>query len=256
MPPIGQGAATEFTFDLVAVAGMSGHYGNSSLLDHALTNSICVAAGMGSPISLTSGGSGGPNAVAGTIGVDNGGSYSVTGTLSADKTSITGTVAFPSGCGFADNGMTFTAYRYQAATGTYSGSFTPDSLGSPFSATITLTEDSNFNLTGTVTATGTPCFSHLTVDSSVGPSIASGNVLVFWGTDLNGDVVGFVANSGGSGDTPGDLTMSNLYVTEATYSGACNGQSYTDAPFQKVITKGKRRRHMKELPQALPGKKQ
>jgi hypothetical protein len=171
---------------------------------------------------------------------------------------ITGTVTYVSnglGCGSADNLMTFTAYRYQPATGTYNGSFEPDALGSPFNATITLTEDSNFNLTGTVTATGTACFSHLTVDSSVSPSIASGNVLIFYGTDVNGDMVGFVANSGGSSDTPGDLTMSNLYVTEATYSGACNGQTYTDAPFQKVITKGKRRHHMKDLPPTPPGKK-
>jgi hypothetical protein len=172
---------------------------------------------------------------------------------------ITGTVTYVSnglGCGSADNLMTFTAYRYQPATGTYNGSFEPDALGSPFNATITLTQDSNFNLTGTVTATGTACFSHLTVDSSVSPSIASGNVLIFYGPDVNGDMVGFVANSGGSSDTPGDLTMSNLYVTEATYSGACNGQTYTDAPFQKVITKGKRRHHMKDLPPTPPRKKQ
>jgi hypothetical protein len=236
--------------------GSSGKFNNTNLTDHALTNSICVAAGMGSVTTLDDS----KGTITGTIGVDNGESYSLkNGTLSADKTTISGTVTYVSnglGCGSADNGMAFTAYRYQPATGTYNGSFEPDALGSQFNATITLTEDSNFNLTGTVTATGTPCFSHLTVDSSVGPSIASGNVLVFWGTDVNGDVVAFVANSGGSGDTPGDLTMSNLYVTEATYAGACNGQSYTDAPFQKVITKGKRRQHMKELPQALSGKKQ
>ena len=118
-----------------------------------------------------------------------------------------------------------------------------------------MTEDGNFNLTGTVTATGTPCFSNLTVDSSVGPSIASGNVLVFYGTDVNGDMVGFIANSGGPDNAAGDLSMSNLFVTEGTYSGACNGQTYTDAPFQKVITKGKRRHHLKELPPTPPRKK-
>jgi hypothetical protein len=118
-----------------------------------------------------------------------------------------------------------------------------------------LTEDSQFNLTGTVTASGNPCFSNLTVDSSVAPSLASGNTLEFYGTDSYGDVVGFIANAGGSSDTPGDITMSNLFVTAAGYSGSCNGQTFTDAPFQKAVHKGKHRHHMKELPLTIPPKK-
>jgi hypothetical protein len=255
-PPNGQGAATEFTFDVVSQGKENPNkYVNTNLTDHALTNSVCVAVGMGSPTELDSGLAG---AVTGTIGVDNGESYTLTGTLSSDKTMITGTVVYVSnglGCGSADNGMPFTAYRYQPATGTYSGSFTPDAGGSGFNATITLTEDGQFNLTGTVTASGNPCFSNLTVDSSVAPSLASGNTLEFYGTDSYGDVVGFMANAGGSSDTPGDFTMSNLFVTAAAYSGSCNGQTFTDAPFQKAVHKGKRRHHMKELPRTIPPKK-
>ena len=254
-PPNGQGAATEFTFDVVSQSkGNPNAYVNTNLTDRTLTNSMCVAAGMGSPTELDSGVA---RAVTGTIGVDNGESYTLTGTLSSDKTTIIGTVVYVSkglGCGSADNGMPFTAYRYQPATGTYSGSFTPDAGGSGFNATVTLTEDSLFNLTGTVTASGNPCFSNLTVDSSVAPSLASGNTLEFYGTDSYGDVIGFIANAGGSSDTPGDITMSNLFVTAAAYSGSCNGQTFTDAPFQKTVHKGKRRHHMKELPLTIPPK--
>jgi hypothetical protein len=110
-PPIGQGAATEFTFDVLSQGkGSPNKYINTSLTDHAFTNSVCVAAGIGSPTELDSGVVG---AVTGTIGVDNGESYSLTAILSADKTMITGTVTYVSkglGCGSADNGMPFTAY--------------------------------------------------------------------------------------------------------------------------------------------------
>jgi hypothetical protein len=115
---------------------------------------------------------------------------------------------------------------------TYTGPFTPDPGGSAFNAIINLTEDSSFNLTGTVTSTDS-CFSNLTVNSNGGASLASGNVLIFYGEDLNGNLIGFVANSGGSADSPGDPTMTNVFFTAVAYSGSCNGQSYTDGPFSE-----------------------
>jgi len=253
-PPNGQGWPTEFTFDVTYQGpGTSTNiYGNTTLEDHAFTNSVCVANGGGNYAELDSGEAG---AVQVVIKVDSGESYNMSGTLSADKTTITGTAAYVSngvGCGMADIGQSFTATRYQAATGPYTGSFTPDAGGSAFSATINLTEDSSFNLSGTVTSSDNSCFSALTVNSNVSASLASGNVLEFYGTDSNGNLIGFSANSGGPNDDPGDLTMTNLFVTATAYSGSCNGQSYTDAPFQKVIKKSKRRHHMKPLPRTAP----
>jgi len=258
-PPNGQGFPTEFTFDVTfqGPGTNSSIYSNASLEDHAFTNSICVASGGGNSVELDSGAA---NAVQVIVQVDGGESYTMSGTLSADKTTITGTAAYVSnglGCGSADVGQPFTATRYQPATGPYTGSFTPDAGGSAFSATITLTEDSSFNLTGTVTSSDNSCFANLTVDSTAGPSVASGNILYFNGTDLNGNVIGFIANSGGSDDNPGDVTMTNLYVTAGAFSGSCNGQTYTDAPFQRTVLKGKKRHHMKELqlPKPAPAPK-
>ena len=256
-PPNGQDWPTEFTFD-VTYQGQGTNtnmYGNTTLEDHAFTNSICVASAGGNYAELDSGVAG---AVQVIVKVDSGESYNMVGTLSADKTTITGTAAFVSngvGCGMADIGQSFTATRYQAATGTYTGPFTPDAGGSEFYATINLTEDSSFNLTGTVTSSTNSCFSNLTVNNSVGASLASGNILFFYGTDLNGNLIGFVANSGGSVDGSGDTTMTNVFFTAVAYSGSCNGQTYTDAPFQKVVTKSKRRHHMKELPSTAPAPK-
>jgi len=256
-PPIGQdGYPTEFTFDVTyqGPGSNTNIYGNTTLEDHAFTNSICVANGGGNYAELDSGAA---NVVQVLVKVDSGESYNMAGTLSADKTTITGTATYVSnglGCGSPDNSQPFTATRYQAATGAFIGSFTPDAGGSAFNATINLTEDSSFNLTGTVTSSNS-CFSDLTVNSNVGASVASGNILIFYGSDSNGNVIGFVANSGGTSDTLGDLSMTNLFVTAGAYSGSCNGLTYTDAPFQRVVTKSKPRHHMKELPGTPPAPK-
>jgi hypothetical protein len=256
-PPNGQGWPTEFTFDVTyqGPGTNANTYGNTTLEDHAFTNSVCVANGGGNYAELDSGVAG---AVQVTVKVDSGESYIMVGTLSADKTTISGTAEYVSngiGCGMADIGQTFTATRYQAATGTYTGPFTPDAGGSEFYATITLTEDSSFNLTGTVTSSTNSCFSNLTVNNNAGASLASGNILIFYGADLNGNVIGFVANSGGSTDGPGDPTMTNVFFTAMAYSGSCSGQTYTDGPFQKVVNKSKRRHHLKELPRTAPKRK-
>jgi hypothetical protein len=172
------------------------------------------------------------------------------GTLSADGTTVTGTnVQYNAGlrnCGKNDVGSSFAALLYKPATGIYVGSFTPDAGGAPFSATIVLTEDSSFNLTGTVTGVGNACFANLAVNGNTNPSVGSGDVLEFYGTDLQGDAAGFVGNAGGSSNNSGDTTWQNLYVTSVVYGGACNGQSYTDAPFHRVG--GRPRRPIPPLP--------
>ncbi len=238
-PPSGQDGETEFVFD-VEVQSSSGStetFSNNGFQDLAFGNSVCLASGTDNNVTMTET-SGASTTVTFQISVDNGGSYSMTGTLSANGTTITGTNVQYSGgstnCGGNDDGSGFTAILYKPATGTYAGSFTPDASGAPFSATIALTEDSEFNLTGTVTGTGNSCFSNLTVNGNTDPSFATGNILDFFGTDSRGDIVGFLANAGGSNDNSGDTTWQSLYVTAVVYGGACNGQTYSDAPFHRV----------------------
>jgi hypothetical protein len=103
-----------------------------------------------------------------------------------------------------------------------------------------LSEDGNFNLTGAVTATGTSCFSNLTVNSQNMPSIASGDILEFGGTDSQGYLVGFVANAGGPSGAAGDTAWQTLFVTAEILGGPCSGQKYTDAPFRKVSRRPRR----------------
>ena len=245
-PPSGQVGETEFVFDVEvqSSSGATETLSNNGFQDLAFGNSVCLASGTDNNITMTETSGGSSTAVTFQISVDNGGSYSMTGTLSADGTTITGTnVQYNEGstnCGGNDDGSSFTAVLYKPGTGTYVGSFTPDAGGNSFSATIVLTEDSEFNLTGTVTGTGNSCFSNLTVNGNTDPSFATGNLLNFFGTDSQGDIVGFLANSGGSNDNSGDTTWQSLYVTAVVYAGACSGQSYSDAPFHRVGGRPKR----------------
>jgi subtilase family serine protease len=238
-PPAGQVGETEFTFD-VDVQGSTAtteSLSNSGLENHAFTNSICSA--LGTNYSATMSGNFLPSPLASfQIFVDNGESYSMTGSLSPDGTTATGTSvqynAASQNCGKNDVGSSFTATLFKPASGTYVGSFTPDAGGQPFNATIVLNEDGNFNLTGTLAGSGNSCFSNLTINSNFAPSIASGDVLEFFGTDAQGNQAGFVANAGGSSGAAGDTTWLNLYLTAVVYGGACKGQTYTDAPFHKL----------------------
>ena len=238
-PPPGQVDETQFTFDvIVQSSGASSEaLSNNGFQDHAFTSSICSATGTG--YNATMAATFGPaSTVTFQISVDNGESYSMTGTLSADGTTVTGTgVKYNAGslnCGKNDNGSGFTAILYKPATGTYVGSFTPDAGGKAFTSTIVLVEDANYNLTGTVTSTGNPCFANLTINGKTDPSIASGDVLDFFATDVQGDLAGFIAMAGGPSNNAGDTNWQQLFVHSVAYAGACNGQAYTDAPFRRV----------------------
>lgn len=238
-PPAGQFGETEFTFDMdiQGSTATTESLSNSGLADHAFTNSACSA--LGTNFSVTMNGNFAIAPLASfQIFVDNGESYAMTGALSGDGTAATGTGvqfnAASQNCGINDVGSSFTATLFKPASGTYTGSFTPDVGGQPFNATIVLSEDGNYNLTGTLTGSGNSCFSNLTINSNLAPSLASGDVLEFFGTDSQGNQAGFVANAGGSSGTAGDTKWQNLYVTAVVYGGTCKGQTYTDAPFHKV----------------------
>lgn len=238
-PPPGQVGETEFTFDvdIQATGSSTESLSNNGLQDHAFTNSVCVASGTGNGANMTANFQSAP-LIAFQVSVDSGESYSMSGALAADGVTVNGSNvqynAASQNCGKNDVGSGFTAILYKPLAGTYTGTFTPDAGGKAFSATIALSEDGNFNLTGTLTAVGNSCFSNLTIDSKSSPSFASGDVLEFFGTDSQGDLVGFVGNAGGPSGAAGDTSWQNLYVTAVVYGGPCKGQSYTDAPFRKV----------------------
>jgi subtilase family serine protease len=246
-PPAGQVGESEFTFD-VDIQGSTRtteSLSNNGLQDRAFTNSACSAVGSNFNVTMNGDFATSPTASF-QIFVDNGESYSMTGTLSPDGTSATGASvqynAASQDCGKNDVGSAFTAILLKPASGTYTGSFTPDAAGQAFDATIILNEDGNFNLTGTLTGSGNACFSNLTINSNISPSIASGDVLEFFGTDSQGNQAGFVANAGGPSGTAGDTQWLQMYVTAVVYGGACSGQTYTDAPFRKVTRTHARRR--------------
>ena len=238
-PPAGQVGETEFTFDvdLQTISATAEALSNSGLQDNTFSNSACVASGTGNNVTMSASSSSGTS-VTFQIFVDNGESYSMTGTLSADGVTVTGTnVQYNStgtDCGANDVGSGFTATLYKPATGTYAGSFTPDSTGEAFNATLVLIEDGNFNLTGTLTGTGNSCFASLSINSNILPSVASGNVLEFVGSDAQGDLAGFIANTGGTADAAGDTTWQDVYVTADVLAGPCAGQQYSDALFHKI----------------------
>lgn len=244
-PPPGQVGETEFTFDVVIESsGFSTEtLSNNGFQDYAFANSVCSATGTGNNVTMTAS-SGASTTVTFQITVDNGEFYSMSGTLSADGTTVTGTNvqyhATAQDCGANDVGSSFTAILYKPATGTYVGTFTPDAAGTAFNATVVLVEDANFNLTGTVSGAGNSCFANLTVNGNTDPSLASGNVLVFFGTDPTGDLAAFVGNAGGTADNAGDTTWQQLFLTSIVYGGACSGQTYTDAVFHRVGGRPKR----------------
>ena len=238
-PPPGQIGETEFTFDVITQSSgtSASTLSNNGFQDRTFTNSICSASGTGNNVTISANFSL-TSTVTFQISVDNGESYSMTGTLSPDGTTVTGTnVMYNAGsqnCGKNDVGSGFTAILYKPATGTYVGSFTPDAGGQVFTSTIVLVEDANYNLTGTIRSAGNTCFANLAVSGKSGPSFASGDVLDFVGADAQGDIAGFVGNAGGTANNAGDTTWQQLFVTSVVYGGACSGQSYTDAPFHRI----------------------
>jgi len=233
--PNGQIEPTQFTFDIVPqkTDGSVQSLSNTGFEDYEFTSSVCVASGGGDHVNVSADSKG---SVSFQVFVDNGESYSMTGVLSSDGTTVEGVGAQyvgKSGCGSADNGSAFVAMQYRPATGTYDGSFTSAPDEAPFAVRIQLKEDTNFNLTGTIRSSGNACFAGLEVNSDVYASLVSGNVAEFYGTDSNGDVIGFIANTGGPNDLPEDLDWHDFYITGVSYGGPCTGQSFSGAHFRK-----------------------
>ncbi|HXZ12424.1 MAG TPA: PilZ domain-containing protein [Candidatus Sulfotelmatobacter sp.] len=168
-----------------------------------------------------------------------------TGQPSSNGTQFTGTFTSTGACMKGDSGN-FTAVLFSPINGTYQGSFeTNGSFSTSGSGTVSMTfaTDSNFNLTGTVTAAKGSglCFSNLTIASALAntyaPSFATGDMLQAIASDNSGNVVLFTA-SGTDGNGLAEGTDQNgnqkLYLTYQGLAGACSGISGVDVPFSKV----------------------
>ena len=139
----------------------------------------------------------------------------------------------------------FTAILFPAVNGVYAGSFESNTGGASSNVQINIATDDNFSVTGTVTPTGgaSTCFSNMTVASltaqAYGASFASGDVLEAFASDNSGNVVAFtMSNTNQNGQT---LANDGLYVTYLGIAGACNGVSGSDVPFEKLVSKMRRR---------------
>jgi hypothetical protein len=220
-------------------------------LANTFTNSICSVSGGVQSISVT-----GMNindhpykaTVTVTLIDSNGGVDTIvfTGKNSPDQTQFSGSFTSSGSCMNSDQGS-FQATLSPAINGTYQGSFeTNGSFSTSNSGTVSINwiTDSNFNVSGTVTAAHGSglCFSNLTIASTLAntyaPSFATGDTLQAIATDNSGNVVLFAAGgTDGNGLPEGNDQNRNpkLYLTYTGLAGACSGISGVDIPFSKVV---------------------
>lgn len=140
---------------------------------------------------------------------------SASGTISGGSLS-SGSYSISGGCADGDKG-TVTGYIVPSFTGTYTGTFVSGSTSIGVSVTTTQsgpTADGTYQVSGSATFTGSPCFSSGTISSS---AIAGGYMEVAI-TASNGGVVEF---AGEITDATGKTITGSYEVT----SGTCAGNS-------------------------------
>lgn len=202
------------------------------VLANSFTNSACSTSGQ--PTAFTATYSGSKTSI--VVTVDNGQTITFTET-SGSGSQIKGTfTSSGGGCTQADSGN-FTATLYQALQGSFSGTIESYAQTNTINVTMTLSTDSNFNVTGNVQSTDKACMANLTIDGSAaqayGPSFASGDSISMFASDNNGNVVGFVlSGTDQNGNTLSPPWPSQVYVTYDVLAGPCSGDAGTDAPFK------------------------
>jgi hypothetical protein len=105
----------------------------------------------------------------------------LTGTLSADGQSITYGKFTSSGTCISGAPISFSASFIPPLSGPFAGDMQIDPIGVP-GVTATLTEDSSFSVTGSMTVTNDPCFSSLAIAGG-NPGISVGDLSSFEMTD-------------------------------------------------------------------------
>jgi hypothetical protein len=205
------------------------------VLANSFTNSNCSASGQPAALAVTF--SGGKASI--VITLDNGQQVTFTETSGGSSSQFSGTfTSTGGGCTQADAGN-FTATLYHALQGSFSGTIESYAQTNTVNVTMSLSVDSNFNVTGSVQASNKACMANLTINGTAaqayGPSFASGDTETIYASDSNGNVVGFLLSAT---DANGNFLLpawpSQVYVTYDVVAGACSGDAGTDAPFKQV----------------------
>jgi hypothetical protein len=218
----------------------------AAMLANTFTNSACSVTPITS-FNVTGYSALGSYSAVITMGFQSGDTITFTGASSTSSSVFSGTFTSSGPCMAGDSG-TFTATLFAPPSGSYAGSFESSSGGESASVQMSLSTDQNFNVTGTFAPqTGASvCFSSLSTGTalanSYGSSVASGDVIEAYASDLYGNVVAFVMSNTDANGIP--LPNGGLYVTYVGLAGACAGISGTDVPFFKV------ERHMPRTPVA------
>ena len=209
----------------------------SPVLANTFTNSACSASGQ--PANFSASYNPGHNATTITVTVDNAQTLTFTQSAGNGSTNFTGTFkSSGGGCTQADSGS-FSATLYQPVDSPIVGTIESYAGTNPVTATITSSVDSNFNVTGTVSAPTKPCFASLTINGTAaqayGASIATGDVEVLFASDDSGDVAAFVLSAtDANGKTLTPPWPASAFVTYVALAGPCSGDSGTDAPFHAI----------------------
>ena len=218
-------------------------HGNSAtispVLANTFTNSACSASGQ--PANFTVSYNPGHATTTIRVRVDNAQTFTFTQSAGNGSSNFTGTFkSSGGGCTQADSGS-FSATLYPPLDSPIVGTIESYAGTNPVTATITSSVDSNFNVTGTVSAPTKPCFADLAINGTAaqayGASIATGDVEVLFASDDSGDVAAFVLSAT---DANGNMLTppwpASAFVTYVVLAGPCSGDSGTDAPFHAVST--------------------
>jgi hypothetical protein len=229
------GGPLQFTTDWTTTNILNKNFATiTPLLGATFTNSACSASGQPSSFTATLN-----HEISIVATLDNGQTVTFTGTADKTGTQITGTfTSSGGGCTQADSGN-FTATFYAPLQGTFTGTIESFADTNPFTATISLAVDSNFNETGSVQVSGKACLANLTINGTAaqafGSSIATGDTLLLFASDNNGNVAGFVVSATDqNGNALSPPWPMQFFVTYEVLAGSCSGNSGTDAPFHLV----------------------
>jgi hypothetical protein len=207
------------------------------VLANSFTNSNCTASGQPDMLSVAYNSSTGVVTVVATM--DYGQTITFTSTKTTKNSTFSGTfTSTGGGCTNGDSGN-FTATYYAALSGTMSGTIESYMQTNTINVSVSLSTDSNFNVTGTLTSTNKTCMASLTINGTAaqayGPSIASGDTEIVYASDTSGDVVGLIFSATDqNGVMLSPAWPSQAYVTYQVLAGPCSGDGGTDAPFHQV----------------------
>jgi hypothetical protein len=204
---------------------------------NSFTNSNCTASGQ--PSSLTVAYNSSTGVVTAVATMDYGQTITFTSTKTTSNSTFSGTfTSTGGGCTNSDSGN-FTATYYAPLSGSLSGTIESYMQTNTINVSVSLSTDSNFNVTGTLTSTNKTCMASLTIDGTAaqayGPSIVTGDTEIIYASDTTGDVVGLIFSATDqNGVMLSPAWPKQAYVTYQVLAGPCAGDGGTDAPFHQV----------------------